>query len=50
VNIQFEIAGGIESHKNTLNAAKKVLESPIVEPLLISVPVRVLKKLNWRKF
>lgn len=49
VDEQFALTGGLENHKNTLVKAKEALNGPIIEPLLITLPNKLLRQLNWSK-
>jgi hypothetical protein len=49
VDEQFALTGGLENHKNTLVNANKALNGPIIEPLLITLPNKLLRQLNWSK-
>lgn len=44
---QFEATGGEVLHKRTIADAQEALTGPVVEPLLVALPVRTLRRLGW---
>jgi len=45
---QFEFTGGELAHQLTIAKADEALSGPAVEPLLIALPVRTMRRLGWR--
>lgn len=45
---QFEFTGGEPAHQLTIAKADEALSGPAVEPLLIALPVRTMRRLGWR--
>lgn len=46
---QFELTGGESTHLRTIADADGALSGPAVEPLLIALPVRTMRRLGWRQ-
>jgi len=46
---QFEQAGGFDMHRQTIRALDAALSGPAVEPLLVLLPVRMMRRLRWRR-
>lgn len=45
---QFEQAGGFDMHRQTIKTLDVALSGPAVEPLLVLLPVRMMRRLRWR--
>jgi Dynamin family len=48
-NEQFELSGGKSMHSRLILDINTALKGPTIEPLLIALPVRMMRRLNWRK-
>jgi GTP-binding protein EngB required for normal cell division len=46
---QFEQSGGKAMHTRMITDIDSALKGPTIEPLLIALPVRMMRRLNWRK-
>ncbi len=46
---QFELTGGESTHQMTIANADEALSGPAVEPLLIALPIRTMRRLGWRQ-
>lgn len=47
--MQYERSGGEAAHQACVDRITAVLERPVVEPVLISVPARLMRHYGWRK-
>ena len=48
ITAQFEEAGGSDRHRHTIQTLDLALSGPTVEPLLVLLPVRMMRRLGWR--
>ena len=46
---QFERSGGTAKHTRIITGIDSALSRPTIEPLLVALPVRMMRRFNWRK-
>ncbi|NLI00886.1 MAG: hypothetical protein GX446_15495 [Chthonomonadales bacterium] len=46
---QYDLTGGDAAHQQAMERIDAVLSRNIVEPLLVAIPLRLMRKLEWRR-